>query len=124
VSTNSLTAAILLFLRLQGHLAYRVNTSGVYDPQRKIVRSRIDRGSVGVTDIVCCVKPRGLYLGVEVKTGKDQIRWEQALHAQRVTDAGGLHYIAKSIDDFMIWYDENIKPLASTECTKPTKRKR
>jgi hypothetical protein len=112
------------FLRMSGHLAYRVNTTGVFDPAKKIFRRNVDRGSIGVTDIVCCLRPIGKYLAVEVKAGRDKIRWEQALHAQRVTDAGGLHYIAKDIDGFIDWYESNISPLLGTQCTKKTKRTR
>src|SRR4051812_31915703 len=67
-AANDLVSACLHLLALQGVRAWRNNTTGVYDPQRK--RFRTFTGRKGISDILGIIPPTGRLLAVECKSGK------------------------------------------------------
>jgi hypothetical protein len=95
------------YLRLRGLVAFRCNTTGVYDPARKAFRSF--RGLRGVSDILG-VLPRtldvggrrvrvGVFLGVEVKRPGGRLTPEQEAFADAVRKAGGISLVVHSVGE-------------------------
>jgi Holliday junction resolvase len=54
-------------------------------------------GAKGVPDILGCYQ--GKFLGIEVKTEKGKPSPEQVRFIQNLNDAGGIAFIARSVDD-------------------------
>ena len=106
--TNSTTKAIVNFLNLNGHVAHRNNTAGVFDPVAKRFHT-ITPESKGVGDILCCLKG-GIFLEVEVKTGKDKLSPEQIRRRERIVGVRGLYCEAHSYDEFRHFYDTVVTP--------------
>lgn len=105
--TNDTTRRILNFLLYRGVYAWRNNTVGV--PLRregKIVGFR-SAGKKGVSDILG-VYPylgRGLFLSIEIKTGKDRLSPEQEGFIATVNKLGGIGLVVKDYDDFIKQWD-------------------
>ena len=85
--TNSLTAAIIQLLTLEGCTAWRQNNGGVYDPTRGCFRA--GSSTPGISDILGYHRATGRFLAIEVKTGKDKLSAEQTRFLKEVADAGG-----------------------------------
>ena len=93
------TSAILAYLTLQGFAVWRQNTAGIYDA--KIGRYRSNpQGRRGVPDIIGFRKRDGVFIGVEVKAGRDQLRPEQREFLDELKQAGGLAFVAHSFAQF------------------------
>lgn len=93
------TSAILAYLTLQGFAVWRQNTSGIYD--QKTGRYRFNpQGRRGVPDIIGFRKRDGVFIGVEVKAGRDQLRPEQKQFLDELKAAGGLAFVAHSFAQF------------------------
>ena len=107
-TTNDTTNAIMDFLNLNGHVAWRNNTLGVFDPAKKIFRKG-PRSARGTGDIICCLK-HGLYLEVEIKTGKDRLSEFQKEHRAKILAVNGLHIIAKDFDHFRLQFESIVVP--------------
>lgn len=101
--TNETTRRILNFLLYQGVFAWRNNTVGV--PLRRggeIIGFR-SAGKKGVSDIlgVYSCMGRGLFLAIEVKTGKDRLSPEQEGFLATVNKLGGVGLVVKNYEDFL-----------------------
>lgn len=101
--TNAITRSIITRLQLDGHVAWRSNTGGVFDPRTGRFRT-IAKGSAGIGDVVAVLRPTGRHLEVEVKQGKDELRPSQITHGHAVRRAGGVHVTVHSTDEFLEWY--------------------
>ena len=98
-TASETTSAILAYLILQGFAVWRQNNSGIYD--QKTNRYRFNpQGRRGVPDIIGFRKRDGLFIGVEVKAGRDQLRPEQKQFLDELKDAGGLAFVAHSFAQF------------------------
>lgn len=95
-SANSLTKAIVKYLTVHGHFAWRQNNIPVPLPDGKGYRS----GSVypGIADILGCTR-EGRALAIEVKVGKDTASEEQIRFIENFTARGGVAFVARSLDD-------------------------
>lgn len=51
----------------------------------------------GVPDLICCQK--GRFIGIEVKTETGRVSPEQEEFIRRINEAGGLAFVARSLDD-------------------------
>jgi hypothetical protein len=109
--TSALQTAIVDFLNLHGHAAHRNHTTGVFDPKRKTFR-RVASASKGVGDILCCFKG-GLWLEIEVKTGRDKLSEAQVLRSFKVDRAGGLYWVVRNFDEFLTRYNLLMESLKS-----------
>lgn len=85
--------AILQYLRLLGAFAFRVNTGATKIGDRFIRFNDV----VGCPDILCCLG--GRFVGVEVKRKGGRLRPEQAACMDSIRKAGGLAFVARSVDD-------------------------
>lgn len=106
-TTNNITTGIINFLNSKGHLAIRVNTTGVYDPINNIFR-RPDSNSLGCPDIICCMAygDTGIFVGLEIKNEltKDRMRKHQDAFHKRILEAGGIVRVVRSYQEFLDWY--------------------
>lgn len=102
---TQLVRTILDYLKALGILAWRNNTTGVFDPARKVLRSFT--GRKGVSDILGVIpgdkfrpaKSHGVFLAVEVKSAKGRATPEQAEFLHDVRRVGGLGVLARCMDD-------------------------
>lgn len=108
LTTNNLTKGIINYLDSQGHKASRINTEGQYSEQ---LEQWIRSGSTpGVSDVICCLKPFGILLVVEVKFGKDDLRPDQKTWLKDIQEAGGIIFVAENLGDFITFYETIIVP--------------
>jgi hypothetical protein len=98
--TNSLTAAVIKYLEIEGHYASRVQSQGQYSAKRgRWIKSTVKRG---IGDIIACIN--GQFVMIEIKTGKDrQSEWQNKTERQ-VIKAGGNYWIIKEIGQFLEQY--------------------
>src|SRR4051794_4415196 len=96
-TSNDLVSACLQFLQLSGIRAWRNNTTGVFDPGRKVFRTFT--GRKGVSDILGIIPPAGRLLAVECKSGKGKLTAEQRAFLDEIAAAGGVAICARSLDD-------------------------
>ena len=123
-NTNGLTQCILYFLKYEGCQAERINTTGKFTDNRKIVVDAVGfqreigskswqkgTGTKGSADISATIPVSihgvmvGLSVKIEVKFGKDRQSIEQKKYEQSINDAGGVYMIVKDMDSFIEWYD-------------------
>ena len=112
-SANSLTKSIEFYINANGFQAERINTMGVYREGKKIQvgeNSRQLKGkwtpstsTKGSADISATI--RGRSVKIEVKYGKDKQSEVQKRYQESIEQAGGTYYIARTFDEFMIFYD-------------------
>ncbi|WP_035565266.1 VRR-NUC domain-containing protein [Hymenobacter sp. IS2118] len=94
-----ITGAILAFLTHHGYTAWRQNTTGIYDAAK--ARWRVNpQGRRGVPDIIGFRNRDGVFIGVEVKTGRDQLRDDQKQFLDELKAANGLAFVAHSFVQF------------------------
>lgn len=99
MTAGEITSAILAYLTAQGYAVWRQNTTGIYDPDTK--RWRVNpQGRRGVPDIIGFRKSDGVFIAVEVKAGRDQLRDDQRAFLDELKAAGGLAFVAHSFTQF------------------------
>ena len=99
MTAGGTTSAILAYLTTQGYTVWRQNTTGIYDPDTK--RWRVNpQGRRGVPDIIGFRNRDGLFIGVEVKAGRDQLRPDQKQFLNELKVAGGLAFVAHDFAHF------------------------
>lgn len=110
MTTNELTNKITDYINAKGGCAVRINSAAVYDPRLKVYRKRRESDK-GVSDILVCWE--GMYIAMEVKTGKDRQNDDQKRYEARVNKAGGLYIIIKTWADFKLhWEALTLKKVA------------
>lgn len=112
-TANNLTKAILRFLEIKGHMAWRQSSEGRYRPGQQVTdvlgHVRHMKGqwlpgqNNGAADIGCIIA--GLFTAVEVKI-KDQQSSVQRRYQQQVENSGGRYVICRSFNDFYQWYNQ------------------
>ena len=85
--------AILDYLALRGITAWRVNSGAT-----KIGDRYIRFGKKGMADILGILKPNGRLLAIEVKRPGGRATPEQLAFLKQVNDAGGLGFVACSVE--------------------------
>jgi len=93
--TNQLMLDIQNYLFDKGVFAWRQNTQGRIGKGGKLLPAM----KKGVPDILGCYK--GHFFGVEVKTGRDVLSYEQKGFIQSVFFSGGRVFVAHNLDDFI-----------------------
>lgn len=96
-TANKITGNILRILALQGWYASRMQSQGQYDPVKGIWR----KGTVkrGAPDVIACIK--GLFVGIEVKAGNDNMSIWQVETEQEIKRASGVYWVVTSTNDFI-----------------------
>ena len=119
-SANGLTKLVIKWIELHGGQAERINTMGRMVDKRKIVTDVLGRkgmigsmsyipttGTKGSADVSAVVQ--GKSYKIEIKYGKDRQSDAQKAYEQSITSAGGVYIIVRTMDQFVEWWDENIK---------------
>ena len=113
-TANGLTRCIIDFLKLSGHYAERINTTGIYREGKTfkdvVGFTRITPGmwtpggaTPGSSDISAVI--HGKAVKVEVKIGKDRMSEAQVKYKEKVEAAGAVYYVARSFTEFYEWYN-------------------
>ena len=93
---SAIVRACLDYLAARQILAWRNNTTGVFDPSRK--RFREFNSLRGVSDILG-VLPGGRLLSVECKAERGKLTFEQRWFLERVHQLGAVGIVARSVAD-------------------------
>lgn len=113
-TANGLTKAILTFLQLKGHWATRVNTTGRYIPGQTWT-DVVGRGHhlpgkyipgttrLGTPDINASIQ--GLYVGLEIKIGRDKQSDHQKKVQQEILQDSGQYWLIQNFDEFIEKYN-------------------
>lgn len=117
-TANSLTKCILSFLRIKGHQAERINSTGRIVDKRKSYTDVVGRSRTigsyewvygtttkGTADISATIA--GHSVKVEVKVCRDQQSEAQRRYQEEVEKAGGIYVIARDFQEFYNWYNSN-----------------
>lgn len=115
-TANGLTRAIIDYLRFKGWQAERINCTGRYVDQSRVVRDVLNRqmrigsgkwipGSMqrGTADISATI--RGRAVKIEVKM-KDRQSDAQKQYQEAVERAGGMYWLCHSFDEFISFYND------------------
>lgn len=94
---NTLTKHCLKALSLKGFNVWRQNNGGVYDA--KIKAYRANSSTPGVPDIIGYRKSDGVFIGVEIKVGKDKLSMAQDAFLKGIIKAGGIAFTISSIEE-------------------------
>ena len=95
---SDIQRAILEWLLLKKIFVWRNQTTGIFDPQRKVFRTLNGVGArKGVADILGIFNGRPL--AIEVKTSKGKLTDDQISFLSQFNDAGGIAFVARSISD-------------------------
>lgn len=103
-TANGLTRCIIDYIRFTGGFAERVNRMGFKRKNKYGKEIWVSGGGTNGTADISAVLPGGRSARIEVKAGRDRIRPEQIRYAEKVTKAGALYFIARSFDEFLMWY--------------------
>lgn len=117
-NANSLTKAILAFLKLKGNMAWRQSSEGRYRPGkeytdvlghvRQMKGQYLPGQNNGQSDVAAIVG--GQFIAVEVKM-KDKQSQAQKDYQHQVEQSGGRYLIARDFEIFFQWYNTFTKDL-------------
>jgi hypothetical protein len=99
---TEIQAAILDYLKLRGHLCFRVNNIPATFIDRhgeRQFRALSKYAVKGMPDIMLIRKPGGRLFGIEVKTPTGKVSPDQVDFGRKIIEAGGECIVARSIDD-------------------------
>lgn len=99
--TNETTTTILNFLFRAGIFCWRQNVAPIPIQREGIITGFRSGGKSGQPDIVGVLPPKGKYLGIEIKTGKDKLSDVQIAFHKQARDAGALILVVKDYEDFL-----------------------
>ena len=115
--TNRLTVAVISFLKLSGHQAERIHTTGrVIDKTKTFTdvlghRRRIGSmtwipttGTRGSADISATIY--GASVKIEIKQGRDKQSEAQKDYQRAIETAGGYYVVVRSFQEFYDWYNK------------------
>jgi hypothetical protein len=116
-SANGLTKCIIFWINANGGQAERISSQGQYREGKKIKVGTGEvqyqkqlpgkwtpgQGTKGTADISATIIGRSVK--IEVKYGKDRQSDAQKQYQEAIEKAGGIYFIAKTFDDFVIWYE-------------------
>jgi hypothetical protein len=116
-SANGLTKCIIFWINAMGGQAERISSQGQYRAGKKIQVGTGEiaytkelkgkwtpgQGTKGTADISATI--RGRSVKIEVKYGKDRQSDAQKQYQEMIEKAGGIYIIAKTFDDFVLWYE-------------------
>lgn len=90
--------AILDYLKLRRIFAWKNETTGIYDPKKKVFRKKKSKhhmtGQSDILGIFC-----GRFLAIEVKKRGGYATKEQKEFMANIRRGGGFAFVARSVDD-------------------------
>jgi len=89
--------SILQYLNtILGAFAWKNQTTGIFDPKKKVFRS--NKNSIkGVSDIICIYRKQVIFIEVKSKTGR--LSEHQKIFINRCNSLGVRAFVARSIQD-------------------------
>lgn len=90
--------AILDYLTLLPGTYWKNNSTGVFDPTKKVFRKSPKYHRNGVSDILG-IDADGRFVAIEVKTPKGRLSENQKLFLDDINHFGGIAFVARSVDD-------------------------
>jgi len=121
-TTNGLTSALILFIKLKGWKAERISSSGRVIDNRKVVTDCLGRrrqiGSTkyipsnsqrGTADIKATIAGREISIEVKNKLTKDRQSAEQKNYQSETELSGGVYYIATDFDSAALWIENTFE---------------
>ena len=100
---NKLTDEIIRYLKAIGGIGYRINVQGQWDS--KLQKWRPSGMMRGISDILGVVPSKysgkGLFIAIEIKSGRDHQSEYQKLREREIIKAGGIYLIAKTYNQFI-----------------------
>lgn len=102
-TANQLTRHCLAVLSSSGFNVWRQNNAAVYDAKKQIYRS--NSSTKGIPDIIGYHRKTAVFIGVEIKAGKDRISVEQKQFIHELDKSGGWNFIIRSNDDIVLMAD-------------------
>ena len=96
---SQIQTQICHYLTLKKYFFWRNNTTGIYDPTKKVFRRMSAFAMAGVSDIL--LLKDGLLVCIEVKRPKGIQSEHQKEFEKLVKANGGVYLIATSIDDII-----------------------
>jgi len=98
VKEKAIENQILAHLKRKGVFVFKVESVGVYNPQRKRFMLKLsEHRMTGVADILGIFE--GKPLAIEVKSEKGRLRPAQKVFLDRWREEGGISFVARSIED-------------------------
>lgn len=110
-TSNGLTKCIIDWINYSGGSANRINTQGQVRKERvefagghhkDFIRFTPSATRKGTADIHAVMN--GRHVSIEVKIRRDRLSEHQQQEQQRITDAGGLYFVAKDMESFVTWF--------------------
>ena len=96
---NQIKLAICDWLSAHKIFVFQHDSVGIFDPVKKRYRiSRTKYRLKGVADILGLL-PTGKFIAIEVKTKSGRLTPEQEVFLDRVSENGGIAFVARSVDD-------------------------
>lgn len=115
-STNKLEKQIVAFIQLHGWQAERVKNTGTARVSevelasgytKKNVTYTKGTGRNGTADISATIEGRSVKIEVKNKKTKDRMSKHQKSYQAELDLTGGIYYVAKEIDEFINWFNDN-----------------
>ena len=85
------------YLAIKGYFFWRTNTTGLYDPTKKVFRAMPKYGIKGVSDIILILK--GKFIGLEVKRPKGVQSPDQMSFEYKLIKNGGEYHLVHSLQE-------------------------
>lgn len=112
-SEHEIEMAIGHLLRIKGIFFWKNPSAGYFDSKQKRFRRHVNPYALnGAPDLICIY--RGLFIGLEVKSGKGKMSASQVEFERRVRAAGGHYYLVRSVSDVDVLFKKlkEIVPLS------------
>lgn len=94
---SAIEKQILSWLKLKSIMAWKIKTTGTWDPNRGQFRKPSPWYRVGVADILGIYK--GKPLAIEVKAAKGRLSPAQDNFLEEFKENGGIAFVARSVED-------------------------
>lgn len=87
---------ILNVLKIKGLFFFKNNTTGIYDPVKKVFRKKMNKYAInGVSDILGCVD--GRFVAIEVKSKNGKTTLDQKIFQNFINENGGLAFTTNNL---------------------------
>lgn len=98
--TNKTTTQILDDLLARGVLAWRHNTLPIPMVREGVFVGYRPSAKIGLPDILGIIPPHGIFLGIEIKTGRDKLRPEQIAFHDQARRLGAIILVISTFEDY------------------------
>ncbi len=99
LSEREIQDQILTWLWYQRIDCWRNESNGTYDSRGGFYRKKGKFFVCGRPDVEGILSPRGMWFGIEIKTARGIVSDAQKEFIYRIQNAGGLIWVARSLDD-------------------------